>query len=112
MQRWNENEPPAVAPFEDLLPNEFTVNQNYPNPFNPATVISFNLPRAGNVILTIYNTLGQEVIKLHDGYLQAGPHQLVWKGECENGDFAASGIYYYQLDFNGDAKVMKMLLLK
>ena len=43
-------------------PKKFELSQNYPNPFNPITTIRFNLPEAGNVKLTLFNVLGQELL--------------------------------------------------
>lgn len=94
-----------------IIPGEFSLNQNYPNPFNPVTAISFHLPNAGDVNLTVFNTLGQEVSVLYDGFLSAGPHKIVWDG-VSNGDALSSGIYYYRLEFNGQMKVMRMIMLK
>ena len=45
-------------------PSDFDLGQNYPNPFNPSTVISYSLAQAGNVRLSVYNTLGQEITTL------------------------------------------------
>ena len=46
------------------IPINFKLEQNYPNPFNPATKIQFSLPKAASVRLSVYNSIGQEIIFL------------------------------------------------
>ncbi|SVB09533.1 uncharacterized protein METZ01_LOCUS162387, partial [marine metagenome] len=47
---------------ESMIPEKFALLQNYPNPFNPSTQISFDVPNgAQNVVLSIYNLLGQNM---------------------------------------------------
>ena len=113
-QRWRDNSWYLSVDqiVSNLNPSEFDLSQNYPNPFNPKTKIRFNLPESGNVKLTIFNALGQEVNVLVDKYLSAGSHEADWDGSSFSGDFSASGIYYYKLELNDNTKVMKMLMLK
>jgi hypothetical protein len=76
----------------DELIEGFTLGQNYPNPFNPSTAIPFRIEASGEVSLRVYNTLGQEVATLVDGFLPAGSHSARW----EAGDLP-SGTYLYRL---------------
>jgi len=39
---------------------QFTINGIFPNPFNTTTLLSYYLPNEGNVILSIYNNIGQK----------------------------------------------------
>ncbi len=89
------------------LPLQLTLAQNYPNPFNPATTISYSLPQAGNVRLTVYNSLGDEVRTLVNTYQSAGTHALVF-----DADELASGLYVYELRAGGKRLKRKMMLLE
>jgi hypothetical protein len=97
---------------DDVTPAITMLKQNYPNPFNPETTISFNLPKAGEASLNIYNTKGQLVRTLANDRMVAGEHRIVWSGTDNNGSAVASGIYYYKLDITGRSETRKMLLLK
>lgn len=97
---------------EGLIPASFILHQNYPNPFNPETEISFELPKAANLELTVYNILGQEVVKLIDGFVSAGHHSVTWNGTDQYGTTVASGIYFYRLYSNEFTDKKKMILLK
>jgi hypothetical protein len=88
-------------------PNKFELSQNYPNPFNPITAISFTLPQAGNVKLSVYNLLGQEVQTLVNGFMESGLHSVNFEAKNLN-----SGIYLYKLEANGISSVRKMTLIK
>lgn len=89
------------------LPVDYSVSQNYPNPFNPETQISFAIPAPGKVSLKVYNTLGERVAALVDGYLPAGFHHTVF-----NGEGLSSGIYLYVIQAGDYRAVKKMTLLK
>jgi len=97
---------------DGLLPEEYTLDQNYPNPFNPSTSINFALPRAGHVSLTIYNLLGQEVVRLVDRELRAGNYSIEWDSRNRAGKTVASGLYFYRLTANQFIETRKMMMLK
>ncbi len=86
---------------------KFELSQNYPNPFNPATTISFSLPEASNVKLTLYNLLGQEIETLIDGFKESGTHSFSFNASQLN-----SGVYIYKLETNGFTQTRKMTLIK
>ena len=93
---------------ETLLPNKFVLYQNYPNPFNPSTMISWQLPKAGNVEIILFNCLGEELEILVDEFQQAGLHS---KFETFNSKFP-SGVYFYQLRSGDYIQTKKMIYLK
>jgi hypothetical protein len=103
----------AVA-AESGVPYKFELNQNYPNPFNPSTVISYQIADNSFVTLKVYNTLGQEIKTLVNGYKNKGVYSLSFDGTN-----LASGIYFYQLrasDPSGKAgnftSIKKMIMIK
>ncbi|RKX21698.1 MAG: hypothetical protein DRP35_03670, partial [Candidatus Zixiibacteriota bacterium] len=90
-----------------LLPSVYALDQNYPNPFNPATGISFSLPKASHVTLTVYNIMGQKVAELANGEMPAGNHAVEWDASA-----MSSGVYLYRLETNEFSDTKKMLLIK
>ncbi|MEN9839774.1 MAG: hypothetical protein RL177_1253, partial [Bacteroidota bacterium] len=89
------------------LASEYVLSQNYPNPFNPSTTISFNLPQSGNVTLTVYNVLGQQVATLVNGALSAGTHSVPFDASR-----LASGVYVYELRAGSFVQQKRMMLVK
>ncbi len=95
-----------------IVPYKFELSQNYPNPFNPTTTINFSISKAGEYSLVVYNSLGQEVATLINGYISAGPHTVTWDGTNANGEPVASGVYFYRLESEFEKMSLKMILLK
>jgi len=91
----------------DQFPSDFSLSQNFPNPFNPQTLIRYQLAAAGQVKLTVYNILGEQVAVLVSERQQAGLHQVLW----DAGTFA-SGLYFYTLETPEFRDVKKMVLLR
>ncbi|NGP76153.1 T9SS type A sorting domain-containing protein [Balneolaceae bacterium YR4-1] len=89
------------------IPESVKLNPNYPNPFNPATTISYELKEDSEVLLSIWNIVGQRVVTLVDGMQEAGQHTANW-----NASEMPSGIYIAQLEVGGQVFIRKMTLIK
>jgi hypothetical protein len=101
-----DSEPKAAAHSEILLA------QSNPNPFNPITGISYSLPVDSRVTLKIYNTLGQEVATLVDGFQSAGSQSVNWDGKDSAGNAVSSGMYIYTLRAGEVVKSRRMIFSK
>ncbi len=88
-------------------PLTFELAQNYPNPFNPTTNIKFSIPESGNVKLSVYNLVGEEVAVLVNGFRQAGTFEVTF--DASN---LSTGVYLYKLQSANSVQTMKMMLLK
>jgi hypothetical protein len=89
------------------IPKVYSLSQNYPNPFNPTTSIKFSLPKAGIVKLAVYDILGNEVMTLQNGTMQAGNYILDF-----NTSNLSSGVYFYKLTADNFTDTKKMMLIK
>lgn len=97
----------SVTSVDESQPLGFTLAQNYPNPFNPATVISYQLPAAGNVRLVVLDMLGREVKVVDEGLRSAGTHSVEFDAVG-----LASGTYMYRLQAIDQVLTRQMLLLR
>ena len=106
-----------IVSIANSIPTEFELYQNYPNPFNPATEIKFTVPTVAvadalnasttNVLVTVYDLLGNEITSLIDEQKPSGTYEVVWDAGNQ-----PSGIYFYKIEANNFSKTMKMILLK
>ena len=83
-----------------------------PNPFNPATVISFELPSAGSVRITVHDLAGRRIRKLLDGRRESGRHAARWDGRDDAGAPVAAGVYLVRVTGPGGSDHLKMTLVK
>lgn len=100
------NSPNSIGNNVELA-DGFALAQNYPNPFNPSTNIKFNLEKAGDVNLTVYNLLGKKVAVLANGFMEKGIHNVKF-----NAQDLPSGVYLYKLTAGAFVQTRKMALLK
>jgi|GEM_PF-4767926 len=96
----------------DIAPSEYFLDSNYPNPFNPSTTISFGLPDASHVQLTIFNVQGKVVQELVNEKRSAGTYAVTWNGRNSVGTPVTTGLYFYRLKTASFSNVKKMLYAK
>jgi hypothetical protein len=88
-------------------PIDFKLNQNYPNPFNPGTTINVTLPIGSEITLKVFDLLGNEISEIARGYHNSGSYNFNFGGKD-----LASGVYIYQLKYDGGIISKKMMLMK
>jgi uncharacterized delta-60 repeat protein len=99
--------PSSLEENPQNIPAVFKLYENYPNPFNPGTVISYQLPIGGNVMLKVFDVLGNEVATLVDEYKPAGSYEVEF-----NATNLPSGVYFYQFKAGDFVQTKKMVLMK
>lgn len=107
---------------EETAPAGFNLRQNYPNPFNPATTIRYSISaveapgsapvsvetrRGATVQLTIYDILGNEIVKPVNEYQSPGEYEIKFDGSR-----LPSGVYFYSLSMDNFQLTKKMTLIK
>lgn len=98
-------DPETVAPAIRLRPA-------YPNPFQAQATIAFELARAADGTLTVFDVQGRRVRELRRGFLPAGLHRVLWDGRNEAGLAVASGTYFYRLESEGTRLTRKLVLMR
>ncbi len=98
---------PTSVDDETNYINTFQLSDNYPNPFNPGTRIKYNLPLTSQVIIKVFDVLGNEIETLVNEEKLAGTYEVSWIASN-----LSSGIYFYQLQAGSYIETKKMILLK
>jgi len=111
----------AVADAQQI-PLQTALYSNYPNPFwsaatsrfagNPETTIEYSLQQTTPVTISVYNMLGQEVMRLVDETKPAGHYRVIWNGQDGNGQPQPNGLYVCKMTAGSFMKSFKMLMLK
>ncbi len=83
---------------------KFSLEQNMPNPAEEKTVISYYIPRDGQIVFKITNVLGQKVFE-KEGSQVAGAHEIHLDTKK-----LGTGIYYYSLEFDNQRLVRKLVV--
>ena len=97
---------------QDFQKHGFTCT-SFPNPFNGQTTIEIVLSKGdGPVNLAIHNILGQRILSVGLGNLQAGNHKFTWDGKNGHGFSAPSGLYIVTLRSERFQGVLKISLIR
>ncbi|MCB2200742.1 T9SS type A sorting domain-containing protein [bacterium] len=90
------------------LPNEFRLSVPHPNPFNSMSTIELELPNRSMVRVEVFNQVGQRVVVLQEGVMQAGVHRMTMDART-----LPTGVYYLRATIPGQQGLtQKLVLLK
>lgn len=92
---------------ENNFVTDFNVSDNYPNPFNPQTTVSYNLLKASDVVIEIYNVNGKKIETLISSRHSPGSYTIKW-----HSGYNPSGVYFMQLSAGSISVVRKLFLVK
>ena len=101
----------------DVQLKQTILAQNFPNPFNPETWIPYQLNRASNVTIQIFDISGHSVRTLNLGHQAVGSYittgtAAYWDGKNNIGEAVSSGIYFYSLQTKDFSATRSMVILK
>jgi len=89
------------------LPTEFLLTQNYPNPFNPSTKIKYSVPQSSDVVIKVFDILGNEIETLINEEKSVGTYEITWYAAN-----SPSGIYFFTINAGSFVETKKMILMK
>ena len=97
---------------DNLMPSAYALHQNYPNPFNPTTKISYDLPEASFVTLSIFDLMGREIRTMINSEQTAGYKSVQWNATNDRNEPVSAGLYLYTIQAGEFRQTRKMVLLK
>jgi len=93
--------PTTVDVAEDDGPTRTALTAIAPNPFTGAAAVAFELSRAGELALEVFDVRGARVRTLARGAWPEGHHRLTWDGRDQDGRVVPSGVYLVRLQAGG-----------
>lgn len=101
-----------ISAVDETIAAPLLVVSAYPNPFNGRTVLAYELERAGDVRLAVFDISGRRVRTLATGAKERGLHEAVWDGRNDTGGGVPSGVYFYQLETRNTRLTGKITFVK
>jgi hypothetical protein len=102
---------PSAVGVGEALPKVLALRQNAPNPFLRTTSIRYELPRAQDLKLGVYDVAGRLVRTLRSGAVPAGRHTATWDGRDGDGRALGSGVYFLRLQAADGTLVRKVTMI-
>lgn len=90
-----------------VQPDQFELFQNVPNPFNATTIIGFNLPKADEVTLKIFDLTGKMIYNSKGNFSKG--YNII---SIDANELNLNGVLYYQIEADGHAATKKMIIIK
>lgn len=84
--------------------------ESYPNPFTSSVAITYHVPVAADVTLSIYDITGGTVMTKPLGIQSAGQHTFTWEAPTNNR--LQSGVYLFRIQAGQEHVAGKMTLIR
>ena len=97
---------PRVPVLDDVRLSSF------PNPFSTSITISYELPRRGQVDLTIVDVSGKIVARLLSGEAVSKSGSITWNRIGRADSRLPSGVYFARLEFEGGVTARKLVVVR
>jgi hypothetical protein len=97
----------GVTLLDPAFPSQFAFSAPYPNPFNTSTNLTYSVPHAVNIDLSIFDFQGRRVATLANGWQEFGQHSIIW-----NASLMPAGTYLICLKAKGFNRTVKLILGK
>ncbi len=100
---------------DELLPEGYNIEIHpYPNPFNPEVKVEYLLPESGEVNLSVYSTLGEEIVTKNLSFRNKGKNETTLNFSGLN---VPSGVYLLRLTLQTQnkgtlVKTVKLVFIK
>jgi endonuclease/exonuclease/phosphatase family metal-dependent hydrolase len=101
----------GVADAGDGLPRAVRFLPARPNPLSDATTFAFELPRAAEVSLEVYDLGGRLVDAPAAGAYGAGRHEVRWQARSESGGRVPGGLYFARFRAAGVDRIERVIVL-
>jgi hypothetical protein len=97
---------------EEINTGLFFLSVPDPNPFTAKTTVSYELPKETNLVISVYNMLGQKVRALYSGKQSSGVHSVTWNGRGDTGEILSTGIYFLKIEAEGKEALRKLMFVR
>lgn len=94
------------------VPRELGLAQVVPNPALGVTTIHFEVPRSGDVDLSVFDVRGRRIIRLVGGPRSPGRFRVSWNARDENGARVPAGVYFARLALGSERRTQRFILLR
>ncbi len=101
-----------------LFTGKLTLRSPFPNPFRGAATIEYTLPYTWSngrssqesvpVILSIFDIMGNRIVKLIDDHRKPGFYRTIWKGETSSGRQSSAGLYLVKLRYGNNQRFTRL----
>ncbi|MFT7031757.1 MAG: hypothetical protein ACJA2S_000253 [Cyclobacteriaceae bacterium] len=100
----SENLLSKVTSIKGQIKNDklILLKKNFPNPFSESTTFEFEIMIPGSLTIDVFSSEGKKVFSLSEFKNSAGTHNLKWSINQSRNQMIQSGLYIYQIQFEGE----------